>query len=497
MKKLVLIFAIITIYFIGLNAANAAQTSSISQWGITWYFDKDYTYGQFANGDYWILGPVTITSITPAFDGYNNGWEVNPTVSGDGHGFQDGGKNGGFDPGLVPDLPYTSPESGIVSIVKTVASGLSQPCVQTAAVLTVVTETPPDNGRSVFRPPYVGTSKPYYYVDDLRTDLLPSYSPVGTPPTLSYFEDKFKRLRLDHKNVSYNRSLRPADSMEDYQPKNSQDIINAALRFMLNDSVETKKPALIQYVQAGVDKVHSILLGMIWFPADGHETTHLIHASFTATMLDITDLNDTLNNATFFHASKYLASSTASGLNLWGEWSLESQYWNYIRGLGGSRSNKDPYGFIDGGKCGWDYQIITSQSHKGEALAAKLMPALTNAWPEGDLSYATNYAERYVNVGVWSQPDPCAPYDDNPDNYGITYGPDPENPGMCILDPDLAYYNGPEDFACKPEEECGRYPEKHGTFADEGQYKSVFVETMWNAYWGSAKPAQPTGVIVK
>src|SRR4030042_5064348 len=39
--------------------------NSISQYGITWTFDKEYQYGQFANGDYWVIGPVKIVKITP------------------------------------------------------------------------------------------------------------------------------------------------------------------------------------------------------------------------------------------------------------------------------------------------------------------------------------------------------------------------------------------------------------------------------------------------
>ena len=48
---------------------------TIEQWGITWQFNKPlsvvdaagtYRYGQFANGDFWLVGPVTITSISPA-----------------------------------------------------------------------------------------------------------------------------------------------------------------------------------------------------------------------------------------------------------------------------------------------------------------------------------------------------------------------------------------------------------------------------------------------
>src|SRR5688572_28563372 len=37
--------------------------TSVSQWGITWTFDKDYPTGQFVNGDWWVVGPVKIVSI--------------------------------------------------------------------------------------------------------------------------------------------------------------------------------------------------------------------------------------------------------------------------------------------------------------------------------------------------------------------------------------------------------------------------------------------------
>jgi hypothetical protein len=47
----------------GTVPAHAAK--SLTQFGITWTFDRDYPTGQFANGDYWVVGPVTITSITP------------------------------------------------------------------------------------------------------------------------------------------------------------------------------------------------------------------------------------------------------------------------------------------------------------------------------------------------------------------------------------------------------------------------------------------------
>ena len=38
---------------------------SVSQYGMTWTFDKPARVGQFVNGDFYVVGPVTITAITP------------------------------------------------------------------------------------------------------------------------------------------------------------------------------------------------------------------------------------------------------------------------------------------------------------------------------------------------------------------------------------------------------------------------------------------------
>ena len=41
------------------------RASQVSQYGITWKFDRDYPVGQFVNGDWWVVGPVTVVSVTP------------------------------------------------------------------------------------------------------------------------------------------------------------------------------------------------------------------------------------------------------------------------------------------------------------------------------------------------------------------------------------------------------------------------------------------------
>ena len=80
-------------------------TDRIEQYGIAWTFESPVPYGQFANGDYWVVGPVVITAITPAFDGEHHGWEVNPADA-VLQGFDT--RVADFDALRVPALPYTA-----------------------------------------------------------------------------------------------------------------------------------------------------------------------------------------------------------------------------------------------------------------------------------------------------------------------------------------------------------------------------------------------------
>ncbi|MFP4661913.1 MAG: hypothetical protein ACLFPF_06980, partial [Halanaerobiales bacterium] len=450
---------------IEVEPGEIVETDYVTINEITFYFDDIYQVGIFASGDYWVLGPVTIDEITPEYDGYNYGWEVNPVVEG-GHGFQDGGEGGGFDPSLVPQLPYTS--EGTISIVKTTPytgdAPRNRPCIKTAEVLTVVEEIPPANGSAVFRPPYVGDEKPYYYVEDLKINLLPSYEPVSNMPTLESIEERFSKLNLDHKTGKTGRALRPHDHMANYQPKNTPYYNNAVLRFMIEGSIEDKLPAMIQVVQTGIDKIHMIYLGQTWPGGGGHQPGHRILPAFAAVMLDIQKAKDELREATFFHGMNlFYVGQNTDDLTLWGVDSSESNYWHYVIYRSGNRSIKDPYGYIDGGKASDEsYQHITTQSHKGEILATHLMPELKEAWNPEEWSMVSNYVDRWVHFGKWTMPDPMAPCDGNPDNYEVTYGPD-------------------EDTEIPIEGE-GRFPDYHGTLRDSGQYKSAMVAELWDTY---------------
>jgi len=478
-----------------VTAAPAAMTSTISQYGVTWTFDKEYEFGQFANGDYWVHGPVTITQIAPAFDGAHHGWEVNPLPDDDAQGLEE--RLDDFDAALVPALPYTAQpgESIVKSISLEPLSDIKcRPCLKTAAVLTVLGEKPPDgSGEAFFRPPYVGNEKPLYPVHDLRTELLPSFEPVVNTPSLEEIEGKFKRVQLDHEPGRTSTHMRPQDNLPYYGASISRRTGDAALRLMLDDPLEEKMPALIAYVQCGLDYYHFMINGQLWPPGGGEQPGNKLPIVFFVTMLGDETMKETVRSTKLYE--DYNVMYGRDGVALFGdiEWNGywdEHSYWEVLIDHTGCHTKFDPYGYIDGGIMpGWAYQFCcTSQPFKGTALSLLLMPSLQEVWYPQAL---IDYADRWVGFGAWTQPDPCAPVDgvcvggendgqackhandcpdgqcDAWDNYGETFGPD--GSGGCILDTD-------------PSDGIGRFPEQHGLYPDDGYTRSRFQAAMWDAY---------------
>ena len=63
----------------GTDASHVQRRASLGQFGITWTFDKEYPCGHFANGDWWVVGPVVVTEIKPGLSDGRNGSMANPT----------------------------------------------------------------------------------------------------------------------------------------------------------------------------------------------------------------------------------------------------------------------------------------------------------------------------------------------------------------------------------------------------------------------------------
>jgi hypothetical protein len=136
-NRIVAVFAGAVLLCLGSPWASAAK--SITQYGITWTFDQDYPTGQFANGDYWVVGPVRIISITPRSTTKGsrtiNGSMVNPAV-GDPQGYDSatyaGYARDGWNPKLNVALdvseqkPLTlKPGSSLISTISEPKAGVT------------------------------------------------------------------------------------------------------------------------------------------------------------------------------------------------------------------------------------------------------------------------------------------------------------------------------------------------------------------------------------
>jgi hypothetical protein len=243
----------------------------VDQFGITWTFDKDYGVGQFANGDYYVVGPVTIIRIEPAsveIDGRTiNGSSVNPSPEfGQTQGYDSGmygtfAGPGVYAPGLNAARPngedlsgsnpmILPPGSSLVSAISTAETdGSTQ--LQGAAVLTVLEKPAPEGS---FRPPYCGDDKTIVFNENqLDYSLLASLRPVSGMPELSEVERYFERPWLDHVPGWMGRFHHPVENLPDYGREMATQIGTGALMLHLDFSIQQKRDLMVRFVQLGID----------------------------------------------------------------------------------------------------------------------------------------------------------------------------------------------------------------------------------------------------
>jgi len=194
------------------TSAWAATTNQISQFGITWTFDKAYEYGQFANGDYWVVAEgapatVKITDITPRST-VDNGitrhgtminpksGDINPNFGNGKHTYQgfdsrlynydisyNKGRPSGFDISASNPM-IVSAGSSVISAKSTLNAtwDFTNNCLLTVAVLTVLDTAPPVDS---FRPGYSGDDKAVKFnAADLDYSKLGRYLLTGATTPL-------------------------------------------------------------------------------------------------------------------------------------------------------------------------------------------------------------------------------------------------------------------------------------------------------------------------
>ena len=257
-----LLMAALAMLFASTAALAQTMASSVSQHGITWEFDREYEVGQFITGDYWVIGPVTITSITrPNNNPERDGSMVNPMPT-QAHGY-DSRISNRYDPDLnvANSLPLAlEPGSSLISMISR-EEGASRPFPEVGAVLTVLDSAP---SATAFRPPMVGTRKPMYDWSQVDLSVLPNL-----PLVPSATESRVESARNAHSkpwimHIAEWQGLQNGPPRQN-SPSYGRDIAargnDTALMLMLDLPPEDKEAIARGFIQTGIDLHENMMNG--------------------------------------------------------------------------------------------------------------------------------------------------------------------------------------------------------------------------------------------
>jgi len=294
----------------------AGTASSISKDGITWTFSQPVPVGQFVNGDYYVVGPVTITAISPApttSSPYENGSVLNLPTANSKSGF-DSRLNDGtdeswwFDASLrsYPPISLKSGDALVSSIslaqIHSVpevmrASDMSVSPVASVSVLTVLSAAPTSDA---FRPSYCDRNQTIYHADSLQRNLLPSLTPPNPSetPALSQFETWYRQPWIDTNPFLF-------DAPADYMPSYGQHIAfadsYATLLLMLNFPAAQKVNLTNYFVQYGIDLYGCVQAGYGWPAFGGHRSGRKLPILFAGILLN----NDGMKNVSAAYPNQF------------------------------------------------------------------------------------------------------------------------------------------------------------------------------------------------
>jgi hypothetical protein len=275
----------------------------VSQYGITWTFGKPARVGQFVNGDYYVVGPVTVKTIDPKplwgdevkdvvhkqdvkendYPGQwaRNGSTLNHTFDKKnfkgygGAGFDSRIPGHRYNPDLFARLPIEmGPGDALISTISRPTSELTDfggqhvDPLRVAAVLTCLgAPQPPD----AFRPSYCDTKNSHVYLArNLRRELLLSVAPTpGCPAAPGKYAAAFQKPWIDVVEFGF---AAPMDNLPHYGQNICDKVGEASLCLLMDYKPEDKEPLLINMVQVGIDFWGLARAGMTWRCWGGHSS---------------------------------------------------------------------------------------------------------------------------------------------------------------------------------------------------------------------------------
>jgi hypothetical protein len=394
------------------------RVRQLSQYGITWSFDRPVEAGRFVNGDWWIVGPVTVTGVTPApgpaaeterIDTPKNRWG-DTSLKNDGRmrngsmivlaagGSQGYDSRSSYDPALSVAFPCAlEPGRALVSTISNPTLPVEnfphkimwpnektcQCVLKTAAILTVLDKPAPADA---FRPSYAGTHNPLYRLSQVKWDLLLNLAPPAVddkayasayslrlPRDWEQMERYFERPWLDHLMSWTQQQINPNENQPNYGREHARLVSLAGLLLHLDAPRERKQKLLVGLVQYGIDLGGVAGVGGYWNQGGGLTSGRKWPVIFASLMLDAPELRE-LADRTVFHED----AQTYYGTGWFGQTAL---YWMVTHHGARERYEEKP-------PEQWNTWDVNSEAYRvscnasawiGSALSARLLKGIA-AW---------------------------------------------------------------------------------------------------------------------
>ena len=264
-------------------AGGQEMAASVSQHGITWYFDQEYPVGRYANGDWWVLGPVTITRITPEsaqVDGkWQHGTQVDPAADGNRskHGYDERAHSNSYNDTLNVDPGRTGEPLSLStgSVVKAISlyplpdgHHSSGTRIDDLAILTVVENVPP---AGAFRPaPWAESKVSLWTESQLDYGVLQNLEPVEGAPDLAQRSERMLRFWNEQFAGTWTQTaVKARNNQPGYGTNQARELGDAALLLHLNFSKDEKRDLFVGMVQHGLDIYERSVVGGRWWSDGG------------------------------------------------------------------------------------------------------------------------------------------------------------------------------------------------------------------------------------
>jgi hypothetical protein len=379
------------------------STDTLTQYGITWKFDKKVHVGQFITGDWYVVGPATVVEITPKplfgkevadspdwklinessvkEDKFKDRWARNGSVlnqrtDSQYTGFDSRQSDGYYDPTQFAHLPIAmKPGDALISTISAPEPvdhrGYGQP-VLTAAVLTCLEKPVPADA---FRPSYCDRGQKIYLARDLHRELLFTMPKTkSAPASIIPWARIFQRPWVDTVTWGY---ASPKENMPRYGQWITHAASHAAILLHLDYTPQDKEPLLVHYVQYGIDLWGIVRAGYAgWQGHGGFGGGRKWSILFAGLMLGDEDMRSP--NSKYPKTMFGEDTQTASGKSWTGANVVFTSHPAWAKESPELKHPKDVYGTAEWGRWnqsdGYRY-CCTSIEWPGEALAAHVMRA--------------------------------------------------------------------------------------------------------------------------